>query len=72
MKKTYRLEVDCANCANLIEAAVSKLPEIADVSVSFITQKISVEYRDGYDPDSVREKIGKICRKIDPDCKMYG
>ena len=53
MKKTYPIEVDCANCANLMEDAAKKTEGVADAVVNFMTQKITVEFADGQDPKTV-------------------
>ena len=50
MKKTYPIEVDCANCANLMEDAAKKTEGVADAVVNFMTQKMTVEFADGQDP----------------------
>ena len=49
MKKTYRIEVDCANCANLMEEAARKTEGIASATVNFMTQKMIVEFAEGAD-----------------------
>ena len=68
MKKNYEIEVDCANCANLMEATAKKIEGVLDVSVSFMTQKMTVEFADGYDEKKVMKAIYKACRKVEPDC----
>ena len=68
MKKSYEIEVDCANCANLMEATAKKVGGVIDVSVSFMTQKMTVEFADGYDEKKVMKAIYKACRKVEPDC----
>ena len=70
MKKTYKIEVDCANCANLMEQATRKLEGVATATVNFMTQKITVEFRDGADPKAVMQNVLKACRKIEPDCEI--
>ena len=70
MKKTYKIEVDCANCANLMEQATRKLEGVATATVNFMTQKITVEFQDGADPKSVMQNVLKACRKIEPDCEI--
>ena len=49
MKKTYAIEVDCANCANLMEEAANKTEGVASASVNFMMQKMSVEFAEGAD-----------------------
>lgn len=70
MKKTYKIEVDCANCANLMEQATCKIDGVAAATVNFMTQKMTVEFRDGADPKAVMQAVLKACRKIEPDCEI--
>ena len=67
MKKTYPIEVDCANCANKAEEAARKIPGVADVTVNFMTQKMSVSFEDGADAASVMKQVAQACRKVDDD-----
>ncbi len=67
MKKKYDIEVDCANCANLVEAEVNKVEGVVSATVSFITQKMKVEYADGIDYDDTLAQIIKVSKKIEPD-----
>lgn len=71
MKKTYKIEVDCANCANLMENAICKIEGVNTAGVNFMTQKIIVEFEDGYTPEDVMKTVLKACRKIEPDCEIY-
>lgn len=68
MKKTYRIEVDCANCANLMEAAANKTEGVANAVVNFMTQKMIVEFTEGADTKVVMKNVLKACRKVEPDC----
>ena len=70
MKKTYQIEVDCANCANLMEQATRKIDGVAAATVNFMTQKMTVEYANGADPKAVMQNILKACRKVEPDCEI--
>ena len=70
MKKTYRIEVDCANCANLMENAAKKTEGVADAVVNFMTQKMTVEFAEGSDPNPVMQSVRKACRKVEPDCEI--
>ena len=70
MKKTYSIEVDCANCANEMEAAVRKVKGVSAASVNFMTQKITVEFEEGADEKAVMKAILKACRKVDSDCEI--
>ena len=70
MKKTFKIEVDCANCAAKMEQAVQKLPGVESATVSFMTQKMVVEGPDeGF--DKLMQQVVKACRKIEPDCEIY-
>lgn len=71
MKKTYKIEVDCANCANLMEQAANKVPGVAKAVVNYMTLKMSVEFEDGCDVQVVMENVLKVCRKVEPDCEIY-
>ena len=70
MKKTYRIEVDCANCANLMEDAAKKTEGVADAVVNFMTQKMIVEFAEGADVKGVMQTVLKACKKVEPDCEI--
>ena len=70
MKKSYVIEVDCANCANLMEDAANKTEGIKNVAVNFMTQKMLVEFEDGVDEKTVMKKVLKNCRKVEDDCNI--
>ena len=70
MKKTYKIEVDCANCANLMEDTTRKVPGVAGATVNFMMQKMPVELEDGQDPKTVMKDVLKACRKVEPDCEI--
>ena len=67
MKKTYQIEVDCANCANLMEEATKKTEGVADAVVNFMTQKMTVEFAEGQDPKAVMKAVLKNCKKVEDD-----
>ena len=71
MKKTYKIEVDCANCANKMEQATKKTPGVADAVVNFMTQKMTVEFVEGQDPAAVMKQVLKNCKKVEDDCEIY-
>ena len=71
MKKTYKIEVDCANCANKMEGAARKTPGVAGAVVNFMTQKMNVEFEDGADVKAVMEEVRKNCKKVEDDCEIY-
>ncbi len=70
MKKTYSIEVDCANCANLMEEATKKTEGVASAVVNFMTQKMTVEFVDGADAKQVMKDVLKACKKVEPDCEI--
>ena len=71
MKKTYNVEVDCANCANLMEEATCKIPGVAAATVNFMTQKMTVEFAEGQDPAAVMKQVLKNCKKVEDDCEIF-
>lgn len=71
MKKTYKIEVDCANCANKMEEAAKKTPGVKDATVNFMTLKMAVEFEEGEDPKAVMENVLKNCKKVEDDCEIY-
>lgn len=71
MKKTYKIEVDCANCANLMEEATRKTEGVAVATVNFMTQKMIVEFAEGTDVKAVMQNVVKACKKVEPDCEVY-
>ena len=70
MKKTYAIEVDCANCANLMEEAAGKTEGVTSAVVNFMTQKMIVEFAEDADPKQVMKKVLKACKKVEPDCEI--
>lgn len=71
MKKTYKIEVDCANCANLMEDAARKTSGVQNATVNFMTQKMIVEFDEGKEPETVMEDVLKACKKVEPDCEIF-
>lgn len=71
MKKSYKIEVDCANCANKMEEAAKNTAGVKDASVNFMMLKMKVEFEEGQDPDSVMKKVLKNCKKVEDDCEIY-
>ena len=70
MTKTYKIEVDCANCANLCEIAANKVPGVEKAAINFMTQKMIVEFEEGQDEAKVMKQVLKACRKVEPDCEI--
>lgn len=71
MKKTYKVDVDCANCAAKMEAAVKKTAGVKDASLSFMTLKLKVEFEDGADVDAVMKQARANCKKVEDDCEIF-
>ena len=71
MKKTYNIEVDCANCAAKMEEAAKHTVGVADAVVSFMTQKMKVEFDEGADVNAVMKQVAKNCKKVEDDCEIY-
>ncbi|MGN0316972.1 MAG: cation transporter [Lachnospira sp.] len=71
MKKTYKIEVDCANCANKMEEAANNTNGVKAATVNFMTLKMIVEFEDGADPKEVMEAVLKNCKKVEDDCEIY-
>jgi len=70
MKKTYKIEVDCANCAAKMEEATKKTDGVKNASINFVMQKMSVEFEDGADVGAVMKQVLKNCRKVESDCEI--
>ena len=71
MKKTYKIEVDCANCANKMEVAAQKTEGVKDASVNFMALKMKVEFEEGADPAVVMPEVRKNCKKIEDDMEIF-
>ena len=70
MKRTFKLEdLDCANCAAKMEEAIAKLPGVEKASISFISQKLTLEAAEDQLP-AILEQANKICRSFEPDCRI--
>ncbi|MCI9486417.1 MAG: heavy-metal-associated domain-containing protein [Lachnospiraceae bacterium] len=71
MKKTYKIEVDCANCANLMENAAKKTAGVQSATVNFMTQKMIVEFAEGKEPKAIMKDVLAACKKVEPDCEIF-
>ena len=65
MKKTYKIDVDCANCANKMEQAAK------NAVVNFMTLKMNVEFEEGHDAKTVMQEVLKNCKKVEDDCEIF-
>ena len=81
MKKTYKIDVDCANCANKMEAAAQtnkmeaaaqKTPGVKNATVNFMTLKMNVEFEEGQDHKAVMQQVYANCKKVEDDCEIFG
>ena len=71
MKKTYKIEVDCAACALKMEDATKKVDGVMDATVSFMTQKMKVEFAEDADEANVMAQVVKACKKVESDCEIF-
>ena len=71
MKKTYKIEVDCANCANKMEDAAKQTAGVKDCTVNFMTLKMIVEFEDGADVKATMQNVLTNCKKGEDDCEIY-
>ena len=71
MKKSYKIEVDCANCAAKMEDAAKKTEGVKDAVVNFMALKMNVEFEEGADPKEVMPRVLKNCKKVEDDCEIY-
>ena len=71
MKKTYKVEVDCAACAEKMQEAIKNTEGIKDATLSFMTLKCKVEFEEDVDPDAVMQEARKNCKKIEDDMEIY-
>ncbi len=70
MKKTFKLlDLDCAHCAQKMEDGIRKLDGVQKVTVSFLTQKLTLEADDDRF-DEIAAQAAKLCKKIEPDCRL--
>ena len=71
MKKTYKIEVDCANCANKMEEAANKTEGVKKAVVNFMTLKMNVEFEEGADPKVIMPKVLDNCKIVEDDCEIF-
>ncbi len=71
MKKVYRIEADCANCANLAEEEAKKTKGVINAAVNFLEQKMEIEFEDNADIKSIMKEVLKNCKKIEDDFEIY-
>ncbi len=71
MKKTYKIDVDCANCANKMEEAAKQTPGVKNATVNFMMLKMIVEFDEGADVKSTMEQVLANCKKVEDDCEIF-
>ena len=71
MKKTYKIDVDCAACAEKMEVAAKNTQGVKDATVSFMTLKMKVEFDEGADPAAVMPNVRANCKKVEDDCEVF-
>lgn len=71
MKRSYNIEVDCANCANKMEEATKKTEGVKNATVNFMSQKMLVEFEDGADISLVMKEVLHNCKKVESDCEIF-
>ena len=71
MTKTYKIEVDCANCAEKMQDAANKTEGVKEAVVSFMTQKMKVEFEEGADTGKVMQQVRKACKRVEDDCEIF-
>lgn len=71
MKKTYKIDVDCANCANKMEDAAKNTAGVKDATVNFMSLKMIVEFEEGADAKAVMKDVLKNCKKVEDDCEIF-
>ena len=71
MKKTYKIDVDCANCANKMEEAANKTEGVKKAVVNFMTLKMNVEFEEGADPKVIMPKVLDNCKIVEDDCEIF-
>lgn len=70
MKKKFKMQdLDCANCAAKMEEAIKKIDGVEDASVSFMTQKLTIEAEESR-MDEIMKQVVAVCKKVEPDCKI--
>ena len=71
MKKTYKIDVDCANCANKMEEAAKKTEGVKNATVNFMMLKMIVEFEEGQDPKAVMQTVRRNCKRVEDDCEIF-
>ena len=71
MKKSYKIDVDCANCANKMEVAANNTEGVKSAVVNFMMLKMNVEFEDGVQTKEVMSRVLENCKKVEDDCEIF-
>ena len=71
MKKTYKIEVDCANCARKMEEVAAATPGVSEANVNFMLLKMNVVFEEGADPKAIMQAVRNNCKRVEDDCEIY-
>ncbi|MCR4590974.1 MAG: cation transporter [Lachnospiraceae bacterium] len=71
MKKSYKIDVDCAACAQKMEDAAKATEGVKDAVVNFMALKMKIEFDEGADPDEVMDRVEKNCKAVEDDCSIF-
>lgn len=71
MKKSYKIDVDCANCANKMEKAANETEGVKEAVVNYMLLKMNVEFEEGADPAEVMPRVLENCKKVEDDCEIF-
>ena len=71
MKKTYKIDVDCANCASKMEQAAKNTQGVKDATVNFMTLKMIVDFDEGAEPKAVMDQVYKNCKEVEDECEIF-
>ena len=71
MKKTYKIDVDCASCAAKMERAAAETPGVKSAIVNFMALKMIVEFDEGADPRQVMPRVLDACKRVERDCEIF-
>ncbi len=71
MKKTYKIDVDCANCANKMEEAAKQTPGVKNATVKLMMLKMLVEFNEAADGKATMEQVLANCKKVEDDCEIF-
>lgn len=68
MKRSFKLEgLECANCAQKMEDAISKLDGVDSARINFMVSKLTIE-ADNSALDQVLDEAQSICSKYESEC----